>query len=299
MSGLNVKVRDLVRVHHTGKIEVQALRGLNLDISSGELISIIGPSGSGKTTLLNIIGGLDKATAGTVQVGEKIVTTLSVRQLVDFRRKMVGHIFQNLNLIPTLTAKENIEFSMIASGISRAKRKQRVQELLETVGLQNRASHKPEELSGGEQQRIAIAAALANDAPVLLADEPTGELDTSNARVIVEYLVKINRELGKTIIMVTHDPSVARASNRILRIEDGLIKTSLAPSEVIVREKAVSYIDQLKARISEIITEIEQLDHDFRAEKINGDEYVQKRQTLKNIKDSLKEELSRMGVIPP
>jgi putative ABC transport system ATP-binding protein len=299
MSGLNVKVRDLVRVHHTGKIEVQALRGLNLDISSGELISIIGPSGSGKTTLLNIIGGLDKATAGTVQVGEKIVTTLSVRQLVDFRRKMVGHIFQNLNLIPTLTAKENIEFSMIASGISRAKRKQRVQELLETVGLQNRASHKPEELSGGEQQRIAIAAALANDAPVLLADEPTGELDTSNARVIVEYLVKINRELGKTIIMVTHDPSVARASNRILRIEDGLIKTSLAPSEVIVREKAVSYIDQLKARISEIITELEQLDHDFRAEKINGDEYVQKRQTLKNIKDSLKEELSRMGVIPP
>ena len=299
MNGLNVKVRDLVKVHHTGKIEVQALRGLNLDISSGELISIIGPSGSGKTTLLNIIGGLDKATAGTVQVGEKTVTELSVRQLVDYRRKVVGHIFQNLNLIPTLTAKENIEFSMIASGISRGKRKQRVQELLETVGLQARANHKPEELSGGEQQRIAIAAALANDAPILLADEPTGELDTTNARIIVEYLVKINQELGKTIIMVTHDPSVARASSRILRIEDGVIKTSIAPSEVIVREKAVSYVDQLRARITEINLELDQLDHDFKADKISGDDYVQKRQTLKQIRDSLKEELSRMGVIPP
>jgi putative ABC transport system ATP-binding protein len=299
MSGINVKVRDLVKVHHTGKIEVQALRGLNLDITSGELVSIIGPSGSGKSTLLNIMGGLDKATAGSVQVGEKTVTNLSVRQLVDYRRKVVGHIFQNLNLIPTLTAQENIEFSMVASGVARGKRKQRVQELLTTVGLQDRAHHKPEELSGGEQQRIAIASALANDAPILLADEPTGELDTANARIIAEYLVKINRELGKTIIMVTHDPSVARVSTRILRIEDGVIKTALAPSEVIVQEKAVSYVDQIKARIGEINMQIQQLDSDFRAERIEGDEYVQKRQNLKNIKDSLKEECSRMGVIPP
>ena len=299
MSGLNIKIRDLVKVHHTGKIEVQALRGLNLDITAGELVSIIGPSGSGKSTLLNIIGGLDKATAGTVQVGEKTVTALSVRQLVDYRRKVVGHIFQNLNLIPTLTAQENIEFSMVASGVARGKRKQRVQELLTTVGLQDRAHHKPEELSGGEQQRIAIASALANDAPILLADEPTGELDTANARIIAEFLVKINRELGKTIIMVTHDPSVARVSTRILRIEDGVIKTALAPSEVIVQERAVSYVDQIRDRISEITVQIQQLDSDFRSEKIDGDEYVQKRQTLKNIKDSLKEECSRMGVIPP
>jgi ABC-type methionine transport system ATPase subunit len=174
-----------------------------------------------------------------------------------------------------------------------------VQELLKTVGLQERADHKPEELSGGEQQRIAIAAALANDAPVLLADEPTGELDTANARIIVEYLVKVNHDLGKTIVMVTHDPSVARASSRILRIEDGVIKTSLATSEVIVQEKAVSYVEQLKGRILEINAELHQLDSDFRSEKIEGDEYVQKRQSLKLIKDSLKEELSRMGVIPP
>ena len=298
MSGLDIKIRDLVKVHQTGKIEVQALRGLNLDISSGELVSIIGPSGSGKTTLLNIIGGLDKATAGTVQVGDKTVTTLSVSQLVDFRRKTVGHIFQNLNLIPTLTSRENVEFSMIASGAPRAKRNERVHELLGTVGMLDRADHKPEELSGGEQQRIAIAAALANNAPILLADEPTGELDTQNARIVVEYLVKVNRELGKTILMVTHDPSVARVSSRILRIEDGLIKTALAPSEVIVNEKAHSYVNQLKARIVEINTELDQLDADFKTDKISGDDYVQKRQTLKNIKDSLKEELSRMGFIP-
>ncbi len=299
MSGLNVKIRDLVKVHHTGKIEVQALRGLNLDITSGELVSIIGPSGSGKSTLLNIIGGLDKATAGTVTVGEKTVTTLSVRQLVDYRRKTVGHIFQNLNLIPTLTAQENIEFSMIASGVKRGKRKERVKELLNIVGLESRAHHKPEELSGGEQQRIAIASALANDAPVLLADEPTGELDTANARIIAEYLVKINQEFGKTIVMVTHDPSVARVSTRILRIEDGIIKTALAPSEVIVQEKAHSYVDQIKARILEINAQIQQLDSDFRSDKIDGDDYVQKRLSLRQIRDSLKEECSRMGVIPP
>ena len=301
MNGLNVKVRDLVKVHRTGKIEVQALRGLNLDIGAGELVSIIGPSGSGKTTLLNIIGGLDKATAGSVAVGEKTVTDLSVRQLVDYRRKVVGHIFQNLNLIPTLTAKENIEFSMVAAGVPRGQRKQRVHDLLETVGLQDRADHKPEELSGGEQQRIAIASALANDAPVLLADEPTGELDTANARVIVEYLVRVNQELGKTIIMVTHDPSVARASNRILRIEDGQIKTALAPSEVIVKEQvhAVSYVDQLKARIIEINGQLEALDKDFKNDRCDGDDYMHRRLTLKNIRDSLKEELSRMGVIPP
>src|SRR5665647_3101141 len=142
---------------------------------------------------------------------------------------------------------------MVASGVKRGKRKQRVQELLKTVGLQERADHKPEELSGGEQQRIAIAAALANDAPILLADEPTGELDTANARIIAEYLVKVNQEFGKTIIMVTHDPSVARVSSRILRIEDGLIKTSLAPSEVIVQERAVSYVDQLRDRIVAVL----------------------------------------------
>jgi putative ABC transport system ATP-binding protein len=297
MNGLDVTVRDLVKVHKTGKIEVQALRGLNMKVKAGELVAIIGPSGSGKTTLLNIAGGLDTATAGTVQVGEITVTSLSVTQLVDFRRKMVGHIFQNLNLIPTLTAEENIEFSMVAAKVPRGKRRGRVNELLETVGLTDRAHHKPEELSGGEQQRIAIAAAIANDAPVLLADEPTGELDTVTAKCVVDYLVKVNKELGKTIIMVTHDPSVARVTDRILRIEDGVIKMALTPSEVIVEEKAVSYTDQLRSRINEINTQLFRLDEDFKADKITGDGYAEQRVKLKQTLESLKEELSRMGVV--
>lgn len=290
-------VKDLIRVYRLGSVEVQALRGLSMEVNEGEMISIIGPSGSGKTTLLNIVGGLDQATGGYVQVGDILVTALHPSQLVDYRRKTVGHIFQTLNLLPTLTAAENIELPMIALGASRGTRSKRVQELLEIVGLTDRANHKPEELSGGEQQRIAMATALANDAPLLLADEPTGELDTVNAKIVVDYLVKVKRELGKTIIMVTHDPSIARAADRILRIEDGVIKMALTPSEVIAEEKAVSYIDQLRARIAEIDAQLEQLDEDFKVGKISGDEYVQRRQSLKQMRDSLKEELHRMGVV--
>lgn len=296
MKGLDVHVSNLIRAYRIGKIEVQALRGLTMNVKAGELVAIIGPSGSGKTTLLNIVGGLDQATAGTVQVGGTQVTALSTTQLVGYRRATVGHIFQTLNLIPTLTAAENVELPMIAAGASRGQRSDRVKELLNVVGLTDRAQHKPEELSGGEQQRVAIAAALANDAPVLLADEPTGELDTVNAKVVVNYLVKVSKELGKTIIMVTHDPSVARATDRILRIEDGVIKAALAPTEVIAEEKAVSYVDQLRARLSEIESQLQQLDAGFKAGKMSGDEYVERRQSLKQMRDSLREELQRMGV---
>jgi putative ABC transport system ATP-binding protein len=294
---MKVSVKDLIRVYRLGNVEVQALRGLSMEVDEGEMVSIIGPSGSGKTTLLNIVGGLDQATGGYVRVGDTVVTALQPEQLVDHRRKSVGHIFQTLNLIPTLTAAENIELPMIALGVSGGTRTKRVQELLEIIALTDRAQHKPEELSGGEQQRVAIAAALANDPSVLLADEPTGELDTVNARIVVDYLVKVNKELGKTIIMVTHDPSVARAANRILRIEDGVIKMALTPSEVIAEEKAVSYIDQLRARTAEITAQLQQLDNDFKAGKISGDEYVERRQNLKRTQESLKEELNRMGAV--
>jgi len=202
-----------------------------------------------------------------------------------------------LNLIPTLTAAENVELPMIAMGASRGTRRGRVAQLLDVIGLTERANHKPGELSGGEQQRVAISAALANDAPVLLADEPTGELDTVNAKIVVDYLVKVNEELGKTIIMVTHDPNVARAADRILKIEDGTIKSALTPAQIVKEEAAVSYVDQLRARIADIDTQLVKLDEDFKAGRISGDEYVESRQNLKRTKTSFDEELHRMGVV--
>lgn len=297
MKGAEIIVKDLIKVYYLGKVEVQALRGLNMSVKEGEVVSIIGPSGSGKTTLLNIMGGLDMATAGSVVVGGTEITALSTSQLVDYRRKTVGHIFQALNLIPTLTAAENVELPMIAMGVGRGKRKERVTELLEIVGLTQRADHKPDELSGGEQQRVTMAAALANDAPVILADEPTGELDTTNVKIVVDYLVKISRELGKTIVMVTHDPNVARQGNRILRIEDGAIRAALTPAQTYESTAAVSYVDQLRSRLSDMDAQLEKLDQDFRADKISGDEYAEQRQRLKQTKAGLLDELHRMGVV--
>lgn len=297
MKGAEINVKDLIKVYRLGKLEVQALRGLSMSVKEGEVVSIIGPSGSGKTTLLNIVGGLDTATAGSVTVGNLEVTTFTTSQLIDYRRKTVGHIFQTLNLIPTLTAAENIELPMIALGAGRSKRAERVKELLEVVGLTERADHKPDELSGGEQQRITMAAALANDAPVILADEPTGELDTTNAKIVVDYLVKISRDLGKTIIMVTHDPNVARRGDRILRIEDGFIKAALTPAQILEPTAAVSYVDQLKSRLADLDTQLEELDKDFRDGKISGDEYAEQRQRLKQTRAGLLDELHRMGVV--
>jgi len=297
MKGMEIVAKDVIRVYRIGKVEIQALRGLTMSVKEGEMVSIIGPSGSGKTTLLNIVGGLDKATAGSVLVGDTEVTALSTSQLIEFRRKTVGHIFQTLNLIPTLTAAENVELPMIAMGVSHGKRGERVKTLLEVIGLTDRAKHKPDELSGGEQQRVAIAAALANDAPVLLADEPTGELDTLNAKIVVDFLTKVNRDLGKTIVMVTHDPGIARVGNRILRIEDGMIKASLTPTQLMEPATAISYVDQLRARLADIDTQMEKLDKDFKAGKISGDEYVEQRQRLKQTKDGLRDELHRMGVV--
>ncbi len=226
-----VEAKNLIKIYKTGDLEVQALRGLSVTVAVGEMVALIGPSGSGKSTLLNILGGLDRATAGYLAVMGNDLTQLNASQLVEFRRKTVGHVFQNMNLIPTLTAAENIELPMAALGVKKDTRRKRVEELIGVVGLKERMDHKPEELSGGEQQRIALAAALANDPPLILADEPTGELDTENAMIVVNYLAKVNKELGKTIIMVTHDPRVARAASRLLRIQDGVLATDVAPGE--------------------------------------------------------------------
>ena len=291
-----VIVRDLIKIYKLGQIEVQALRGLNVNVRKGEMISIIGPSGSGKTTLLNIVGGLDKASAGSVKVFDTDLTKLSTTELVNFRRETVGHVFQNMNLISTLTAAENIELPMAALGIKADDRNKRIEELLEVVGLQDRRNHKPGELSGGEQQRIALAAALANDPPLILADEPTGELDTENAMIVVEYLRKINKELDKTVIMVTHDPNIARISDRILRMHDGVVQadvTSLRDSEAPIGD----YSTLVRSRINEIEADLAGLDSQFKQGVITGDEYVKRQTNLKNTVDVLREELHRMGVV--
>ena len=170
MSAVPVIVDSLVKAYKLGRVEVQALRGINLKVEAGGMVSIIGPSGSGKTTLLNILGGLDRATAGNVHIGNTVLTDLDPTKLVYYRRQIVGHVFQTLNLIPTLTAAENVELPMMAAGTPRGTRSARTKELLGIVGLADRHAHKPDELSGGEQQRVDIAAALANDPPLLLAD---------------------------------------------------------------------------------------------------------------------------------
>ncbi len=297
MTSVQVTVDSLVRAYKLGSIEVQALRGLSLKVDAGKMVSIIGPSGSGKTTLLNILGGLDRATAGTVAVGDTTVTALAPSELVGYRRQVVGHIFQALNLIPTLTAEENVELPMMAAGVPRATRSSRSTELLKTVGLLERKDHKPEEMSGGEQQRVAIAAALANDPPLLLADEPTGELDSVNAKMVTDFLVKVNRDLGKTVVMVTHDQNVARAADSIMRIEDGVIKASLTPSQISGLETSTSYLDQLRRRVVELEDQMRRLDEDFKTGRIGGDEYAEHRLRLKQIREGIQDELQRQGVV--
>ena len=290
-----VEVKDLVRIYSQGSLEVQALRGLDLSMEEGEMVALIGPSGSGKTTLLNIIGGLDRASAGSVKVFGKELTRLSPGELVEYRRNKVGHVFQTMNLIPTLTAAENIELPMVALGIPRERRNSRVKELVDVVGLGERMGHKPGELSGGEQQRVALAAALANDPPLVLADEPTGELDTANAKVVVDYLSRVNREMGKTILMVTHDPAVSRVADRILRIQDGVIIRDIAPA----RDEAApeSYADMLKKRMAEIGAQLGALEAEFRDGRMTGDVYVDRQTALKRTRSVLEEELHRLGVV--
>ena len=291
-----VEVRDLVRIYSRGPLEVQALRGLDINVEEGSMVALIGPSGSGKTTLLNIVGGLDRASAGSVKVFGQELTRLGPGELVEYRRDTVGHVFQTMNLIPTLTAAENIELPMVALDISKEMRRSRVKELVDVVGLGERMGHKPGELSGGEQQRVALAAALANDPPLVLADEPTGELDTANARVVVEYLSRVNREMGKTILMVTHDPAVSRVADRILRIQDGVIVRDVAPVGEEV-EVPTSYADMLRRRIAEIDAQLEALEVEFKEGTMTGDIYVERQTGLKRTRAVLDEELHRLGVV--
>jgi len=224
----SILTKDLIKVYRTGKSEVIALRGLDMQIGDGELVAVQGPSGCGKTTLLNLVGGIDRPTAGRIEVDGANLVDMSDPELVRYRRDRAGFVFQFFNLVPTLTAQENVEVPMRLAGRSPTKRAERVQELLKLVGLEKRAVHRPDELSGGEQQRIAIAVALANDPPLLLADEPTGELDTKTGQEILSLFETLNRDLKKTILVVTHDQRVANIAHRVLSIEDGKITGEVA-----------------------------------------------------------------------
>ena len=219
----DIIVKDLIKVYKIGKSEVIALRGLDCTIKEGRVLAIMGPSGCGKTTLLNIIGGLDRPTAGSVNIDGMNLVDLSDAELVKHRRERVGIVFQFFNLVPTLTARENIELPMRLAGKSSAHMNQRTDSLLRLVDMQPRADHKPDELSGGEQQRIGLATALANDPPILLADEPTGELDTVTGHQILLLLKQLRDEFKKTVVIVTHDRRIGEIADTVMTIVDGKI----------------------------------------------------------------------------
>jgi len=219
----SIRTKDLIKVYRTGKSEVIALRGLDMQVADGELVAVQGPSGCGKTTLLNLIGGIDRPTAGRIEVDGSNLVDFADGDLVKYRLARVGFIFQFFNLVPTLTAEENVELPLRLAGKGPSIRAKRRKELLELVGMTHRASHRPDELSGGEQQRVAIGVALANDPPLLLADEPTGELDTKTGQEVLDLFRRLNQEFGKTILVVTHDARVSHIAHRVLEIQDGKI----------------------------------------------------------------------------
>jgi len=217
-----VSIVDVKRIYQMGTVEVQALRGVNLQITKGEFISIMGPSGCGKSTLMHILGCLDRPTSGLVQIDEVDISKLDDNELAKIRNKKVGFVFQTFNLLPKLSAIENVELPLIYAGIKFDERRARATELLAMVGLAERANHRPSELSGGQSQRVAIARSLANNPSLVLADEPTGNLDSKSGAEIIHLFKQLN-DRGVTLIMVTHDQEIGNQSKRLVRLKDGLI----------------------------------------------------------------------------
>ena len=221
-NGSIIKMAGIKKVYDTGKVKVEALKGIDLDIHAGEMIAIVGPSGSGKSTLMNLLGCLDTPTEGMYEIGGENVSGVSRDTLAEIRNRRVGFVFQNFNLLPHITAQENVELPMLFGGRSPKERRQRAAELLTRVGLGDRLEHKPTELSGGQMQRVAIARALAMDPDIVLADEPTGNLDTSSGSDIMSIFTELWKS-GRTLVIITHDPALAKRANRIVEIRDGRI----------------------------------------------------------------------------
>lgn len=222
-SEIVVECIDLKKSYVLGEVRVDALRGINMQIKRGEMIAIMGPSGCGKTTLLNIIGSLDTPSSGKVLLEGRDISHSKEQELTEIRRKSVGFVFQFYNLLPVLTALENVELPMLIAGASKDERRSRALDLLNKVNLFDRKDHKPDELSGGERQRVTIARALANNPAILLADEPTGDLDTNTGFAILDLLKEVNKTINQTLVLVTHDSNIAHLANRIFHMKDGLI----------------------------------------------------------------------------
>ena len=226
MSSALVSIRDVHKHFTRGSERIDVLQGATLDIPQGDFLALMGPSGSGKTTLLNLVGGLDTPTAGTIDVGGQRITGLRGAELARWRSRHIGFIFQLYNLLPVLTAERNVELPLLLSKLSKAERRKRVAIALKVVGLSDRARHYPRQLSGGQEQRVGIARAIVTDPTLLLCDEPTGDLDRKSGDEILELLTTLNREHGKTIIMVTHDPHAAERARRTLHLEKGILLES-------------------------------------------------------------------------
>jgi putative ABC transport system ATP-binding protein len=218
-----IETVDLVKEYPQGRDVLRVLKGLSLEIEEGEFMAIMGPSGSGKSTLLNMIGALDKPTSGKVYIQGTDLSTLNDNQLADLRSRELGFVFQFFNLIPRMDALSNVELPMAIAGVPRGERRERAEKLLELVGLGGRINHKPSELSGGEQQRVAVARGLVNDPTVLLCDEVTGNLDSKTGFEVMELLLSLNKERGKTFVIITHDPNVAQMAQRLVQLMDGKI----------------------------------------------------------------------------
>lgn len=218
------KLTNVTRIYKIGQVETRALNGVSMDIQSGEFTSLVGPSGSGKTTLLQLIGCLDQPTSGKVFIAGQETTGLNRNQRADLRKGTIGFVFQFFALIPTLTAYENVEMPLLLNGKNAAQRKQRALELLEGVGMADRADNRPDQLSGGQQQRVAVARALATDPKLILADEPTANLDTENGEQVMEIMKKLNQDTGTTFVFATHDPRVIKYATRVVTLKDGVIE---------------------------------------------------------------------------